>query len=92
MGAETALLNYIDNIQNKINNGQYTISIFMDLSKAFDVIDHNILKIKLEHYGFKGKFLEFLLNFINDRKYFVYVNGTNSETRTINIGVPKVPH
>ena len=42
MGTETALLNYIDHIQNELNNNKYTISVFMDLSKAFDVIDHKI--------------------------------------------------
>ena len=68
MGTETALLNYIDNIQEALNNKKYTVSIFMDLSKAFDVIDHKILETKLEHYGFRGKCLEFLLSFIKDRK------------------------
>ena len=57
MGTETALLNYIDNIQTQLNNHKYTISIFMDLSKAFDVINHEILKNKLDHYGFRGNFL-----------------------------------
>ena len=89
MGTETALLNYIDNLQNALNNKKYSISVFLDLSKAFDVIDHKILEKKLEHYGFRGKFLEFLLNFIKDRKYFVHINGKNSETKTVNIGVPQ---
>ena len=61
----------------------------MDLSKAFDVINHKILETKLYHYGFRGKFLEFLLSFIKDRKYFVHINGQNSETKTVNIGVPQ---
>ena len=89
MGTETALLNYIDHIQNELNNNKYTISVFMDLSKAFDVIDHKILEHKLSHYGFRGKFLEFLLSFIKDRKYFVHINGQSSETKTVNTGVPQ---
>ena len=89
MGTENALLNYIDFLQQKLNDKQYAISVFLDLSKAFDVIDHKILAMKLEYYGFRGKFLDFLLSFIKDRKYFVNVNGTNSETETVNIGVPQ---
>ena len=61
MGTEAALLNYIDNIQNQLNDHKYTISIFMDLSKAFDVINHKILEYKLDHYGFRGKILIFYL-------------------------------
>ena len=89
MGTETALLNYIDYIQNQLNDYKYTLSIFMDLSKAFDVINHNILRTKLEHYGFRGHFLDFLLNFIKDREYFVYVNESNSDKKRVNIGVPQ---
>ena len=89
MGTETALMHYIDHLQNELNDKKHAISIFMDLSKAFDVIDHKILETKLKHYGFRGKFLEFLLSFIKDRKYFVHINGKNSETKTVNIGVPQ---
>ena len=63
MGTEAALLNYIDNIQNQLNDHKYTIFIFMDLSKAFDVINHKILECKLDHYGFRGHFLIFLIEF-----------------------------
>ena len=89
MGTEAALLNYIDYIQSNLNLGNHTISIFLDLSKAFDVIDHKILETKLYHYGFRGKFLEFILSFIKDRQYFVHINGKNSATKTVNIGVPQ---
>ena len=49
MGTETALANYIDYILSGLKDKKYTISIFMDLSKAFDVLNHDILKSKLEH-------------------------------------------
>ena len=61
----------------------------MDLSKAFDVLDHNILAQKLEHYGFRGKFLDLILSFISNRNYFVSANGFKSHTKTVNIGVPQ---
>ncbi|CAL4165536.1 unnamed protein product, partial [Meganyctiphanes norvegica] len=68
---------------------QFVGSIFMDLSKAFDVMSHSILKTKLEHYGFRGEFLNFLMSFLENREYFVNVNGLNSSTSTVNIGVPQ---
>ena len=45
--------------------------------------------MKPEYYGFRGKFLEFMLSFIKDRAYFVNVNGRNSDIKTVNIGVPQ---
>ena len=89
MSTETALLNYINYIHKQLDEYKHTISVFLDLSKAFDVIDHSILETKLEYYGFRGKFLEFLLSFIKDRQYFVHVNGITSDCRTLNIGVPQ---
>ena len=67
---------------------KHTAAIFMDLSKAFDVLDHHILAKKLEHYGFKGKFLNLLIDFVSNRKYYVNINGLKSESRIVNIGVP----
>ena len=89
MGTDTALSNFTDTIQKALNEKKHTISVFLDLSKAFDVINHNILKMKLGYYGFRGKFLDFLMCFVRDRKYFVHVNGIDSETKIVNIGVPQ---
>ena len=57
-------MNYIDHLQNELNNSKYGVSVFMDLSKAFDVIYHTVVETKLIHYGFRGKFLAFLLSFV----------------------------
>ena len=89
MGTETALINYIQYIQNQLSDKKYTISVFMDLSKAFDVINHNILKTKLEHYGFRGHFLNFIMNFIRNREYFANCNGVISDKKRVHMGVPQ---
>jgi hypothetical protein len=86
---ESALINYINKIHNGLNEKQYVTSVFMDLSKAFDVIDHSILKQKLEHYGFRGAFLDFIISYVQNRQYFVSANGHKSPTKTVNIGVPQ---
>ena len=89
MGTETALVDFTDFIQQRLLKRHNVGSIFMDLSKAFDVMDHDILEKKLEHYGFRGSFLKFLMSFTRNRKYFVHVNGLNSVTKLVNIGVPQ---
>ena len=89
MSTETALINYINKIHDGLNKKHYVMSIFMDLSKAFDLINHSILKHKLEHYGFRGIFLDLIMNFVQNRQYFVSANGYKSYTKTVNIGVPQ---
>ena len=89
LSTENAVINFIDKIYTGLEKRQHTAAIFMDLSKAFDVLDHQILAKKLEHYGFRGKFLELILNFVSNRNYFVNVNGMKSESRIVNIGVPQ---
>ena len=89
VSTETALANFIDYVHKGLTAKHNVGAIFMDLSRAFDVMDHNILEIKLKHYGFRGTFLKFLMSFVRNRKYFVNINGMNSHTRTVNIGVPQ---
>ena len=89
LSTEAALTQFIDEIHKGLNDRQYTAAVFMDLSKAFDVLDHEILKLKLEHYGFRGIILDFLLSFIKERKYFVSVNGFKSIIKSVTNGVPQ---
>ena len=89
VSTETALINFIDFVHKGLTARQSVGAVFMDLSKAFDVMDHDILEIKLKHHGFRETFLNLLRSFIRDIKYFVNINDINSETRNVNIGVPQ---
>ena len=88
MSTETALLKFMDYVHNGLASKHYVGTVFMDLSKAFDVMNHDILKQKLEHYGFRGLFLNFMMQFVQDRRYFVNINGLNSDIHNVKIGVP----
>ena len=68
---------------------EFTINIFLDLAKAFDVLDVNILLKKLEHYGFKNDALKWFKSYLTGRQQFVSLNGINSSKTIINHGVPQ---
>lgn len=84
-----ALLDVIDKITQSLDNKEYAFGIFIDLSKAFDTIDHNILLDKLHHYGIRGNQNLWFKNYLNNRKQFTQVNGCSSSHDTIKCGVPQ---
>ena len=47
-------MSIVENIQTQLDNGEFAASVFTDLRKAFDTVDHRILIQKLEHYGVRG--------------------------------------
>ena len=84
-----ALMDLADNISKNIDEGNYSIGIFLDLSKAFDTIDHTILLDKLCRYGVRGVTLNWFKHYLNDRKQFVSYNNTTSVSMKVTCGVPQ---
>ena len=70
-------------------SGNNPFSIFIDLSKAFDTLDHEILLHKLEKLGIVGNKLSWFRSYLTDRTQYVDINGIVSETLTITTGVPQ---
>ena len=84
-----ALVYLIDKISNALENGEYVLGVFLDFSKAFDTVDHNILFLKLEHYGVRGIALQWLKSYLRNRKQYVSFNGVDSCSKGITCGVPQ---
>ena len=84
-----ALLVFLDRIINNLEKGEYAIGIFLDFSKAFDTVDHNILLAKLNFYGIRGVPLDFLRSYLTDRKQFSTYNNVQSSTKHVSCGVPQ---
>ena len=71
-------INEIINVtQNR--NHVHIIGIFIDLSKAFDTIDHDKMLIKVEHYGIRGTTLKLLENYLKHREQLTNFKGIDSE-------------
>ena len=78
------MINEIDNRKTPIN-----IHYYIDLSKAFDTLNRDILIHKLNYYGMKRRELKLFDNYLSNRKQFTDVNDYKSNTQIIQTGVPQ---
>ena len=84
-----ALEHLTENIYKSINDKSFHISVFVDLSKAFDTVEHSILLEKMELYGVRGVALRLFRCYLQDRKYYVRFGTENSAKKSVSIGVPQ---
>ena len=64
-------------------------AIFVDLSKAFETLDHTILIDKLQHYGIRGLALICFESYLSKKTQFIAINNSKSSAQTITTGVPQ---
>ena len=84
-----ALAQITEKIKMSIGRGKYGCGVFIDLRKACDTVNHNILLTKLEHYGIRDNILKWFQSYLSDRKQYVSINGTSSQLLNITCGVPQ---
>ena len=83
------LVELMDEITKAIDEEKYAVSIFLDLSKAFDTVNHSILLPKLNSYGIRSIENQWFKSYLSNRKQKVFVNGIESSSLLISSGVPQ---
>lgn len=86
---EYALTLFYEKISSAIDNKEISVGIFIDLSKAFDTVNHEILLDKLRYFGIMGVAYNWFASYLNNRQQFVQFNDTSSSRHVIKCGVPQ---
>ena len=85
----SAILSLTDYILRAFDNGECIVAVFLDLSKAFDTVDHSILLKKLNHIGVRGVALDWFKSYLNQRKQFTKYKDKHSRYQTSTYSVPQ---
>ena len=86
---DMAILELQNLIVSHISNNKISVGLFLDLSKAFDTLDHDILLKKLFHYGIRGVTLDWFRSYLTNRMQFISYKSESSPNLPITCGVPQ---
>ena len=87
---ETAILDVLSHVYKYVDSGDVTLLGLLDLSSAFDCVDHHTLLNRLQRaYGFTGQALDWFTSFLDERKLVVSFNGRTSRSASLDSGVPQ---
>ena len=89
ISTQDAILYLTEKMYANLNDESSTLAVFIDFSKCFNTLKHNILIRKLEAYGIRGLPLMLFVSYLSDRYQAVRVNGTTSEFKLIRTGIPQ---
>ena len=84
-----ALISLTENIRKNLDEGNIGCGIFVDLQKAFNTVEHDILLSKLEHYSICGLANDWFKSYLSNRKQYVSINGYDSNLADVKFGVPQ---
>ena len=76
-------------IRNALDNGNFACGVFIDLQKAFDTVNCNIILSKLNRYGIRGVAFNWFKSYLSDRTQYATINNERSEIQTITYGIPQ---
>jgi len=79
----TACHTFIEKVQQALDNNLHAIGIFLDLTKAYDVINHDILLHKLESYGVRGLLNAWFKSYLSGRSQYVSITQTNNNNKNV---------
>ena len=85
----SAIFEFLNGLYENLDNNKRTIGLFMDLTKAFDLVDHSLLLDKLEAYGLKGKVNEYIKSYLRGRTQIVEIDKIRSHPEEVKQGVPQ---
>ena len=84
-----AIITLVERINSALNSGNIIVGVFLDLQKAFDTVNHDLLLKKLYSYGIRGNTLCWFKSYLTNRKQYVNINKTKSEIKNITCGIPQ---
>jgi exonuclease III len=84
-----AIISITEKIREALDNDKFACGVFVDLQKAFDTVNHEILLQKLQRYGIRGDALKWFKSYLTDRLQFVSILGFESDKLLIKHGVPQ---
>ena len=88
-GTQHSMVTMLENWKKALDKKEYICVLFMDLSKAFDTINHDLLLAKLHAYGFSINALNLMCSYLKNRKQRVQINSNFSTTKSVIAGVPQ---
>ena len=86
---ELAITTLYDKLLNNLNENKVTLSLFLDLRKAFDSVNHQLLLERLYHYGFRGPLFTLLQSYLSSRRICTKLERKISNLYNVNYGVPQ---
>ena len=84
-----ALVSLTETIRHSLDNKRFGCGIFIDIQKAFDTVNHQILLSKMEHYGVRGYALDWFESYLSEREQHVSITGSSSSLLIISCGIPQ---
>ena len=86
---EHAPISLVETIKKYLDNDKMVCGVFIELQKAFNSVNHEVLLEKLKHYGIRSKESNWFRSFLTNRKQYVPINGFFSQTKIVRCGVPQ---